>query len=131
MLPYTTFLPLERCESGDEYVPSSPSRVNSDSGGDLAFRVHSGNIESSLREDDLLGDDNPVLDDADTVLFDGNILPPEFYKQSIEDLVEEHYDRKEYSKSTDNLTILSAKSPLGYEQITFKVIYNFLNWRFG
>lgn len=50
---------------------------------------------------------DPLSSDFDltsgSVLFDGNLNHPDFYRQGIEALDEKIYDRKEYAKGTESL----------------------------
>ncbi|KAI0448454.1 C2H2 finger domain-containing protein [Xylaria acuta] len=69
--------------------------------------------------------------DLEELLYDGNLHPPEYYQRSTEHLDETSYDRKQYSKNTTALICVAERQWCCYLDITFKVIYNFLDWHLG
>lgn len=51
---------------------------------------------------------NLPLDEEDPeaeTLFDGNVLPPEYYREGIQSLDLDEFKRKEYSKGTEKLIV--------------------------
>lgn len=61
-------------------------------------------LEDSNNPDNVTDPLNPDFDLASgNMLFDGNLHPPDFYRQEIKTFDEEIYDRKEYAKGTESL----------------------------
>ncbi|KAI1261825.1 hypothetical protein F5Y18DRAFT_400662 [Xylariaceae sp. FL1019] len=108
-------------------------------------RRGSNSYDSKSEFESSFNDEKPEDHCSEEHLYDGNLHPLKYYEQAMQEFDEEQYDRKEYALGTEALVTLAERQwesfankvlrkkdwKQAFHDITFTIVYHFLNWHLG